>query len=166
MRIFLCFCRLCLLTCNDLNTKESEIATATTPRVEPSNMFGQTEGRLKTTGSGEEPGGEETPHASPKMDGNGINSVVDLELEKKGGGEEVHPSSDDTNDKGSPGLDGSARGRNCNQTSKTTIHGGCEIVGDKSSSALINYSVSKQSREGTGSGPDRGVDGGERSNIA
>ena len=150
---------------NDLDAHKGEVARATAPLIEPANVVGHTKGSLKTAGSSEQTDGEDTPHTATKVDGDGIYSIVDLEADKKEGTGEVDPSSNDANDKGSPGLDGGAGSGNGNETSQTTVHGGCQVVGDDTGLALVNDGMGEHGAEGTGGSSDGSIDGSKGSGI-
>lgn len=151
---------------NDLDAHEGEVTGATAPLVEPADVVGHAKGGLKTAGSSEQTNGEDTPHAATEMDGDGINGIVNLEADEKEGTCEVYPASNDANDEGSPGLDGSAGSGDGNETSETTVHGGSQIVGNNTGLALVNDGMGEHGTEGTGGSSNGSIDGSKRSGIA
>ena len=153
-------------TGNDLNAHQREVAGATAPLVEPADVVGHAKGSLETAGSGEEAGGQDTPHTATKVDGDGIDSIIDLETDEKEGSGKVDPSRDHTNDKGSPRLDGSTGGGDGDKTSEASVHGRRQIVGDHASLALVDEGVGEQGAQGTGGSSNGSIDSGKRGSIA
>ena len=150
---------------NDLDAHEGEVAGATAPLVEPADVVGHAKGGLETAGSSEQTDGEDTPHTATKVNGDGIDSIINLEADEKEGTGEVDPSSNDANDKGGPGLDGGAGGGDGNETSQTTVHGGCQVVGNNTGLALVNDGMSEHGTESTGGSSNGRVDSRKRSGI-
>ena len=150
---------------NDLNAHQREVAGATAPLVEPADVFGHAEGSLETAGSGEEAGGQDTPHTATKVDGDGIDSIVDLEADEKEGTGEVDPSGDDTNAKGSPRLDGSTGSGDSDKTSEASVHCRGQVVCDHASLALVDDGVGEQGAQGTGGSSNGSINSGKRGGI-
>mmetsp|Transcript_2722 Transcript_2722/g.5065 ORF Transcript_2722/g.5065 Transcript_2722/m.5065 type:complete len:100 (-) Transcript_2722:1120-1419(-) len=69
-----------------------------------------------------------TPDSISEVDGNGINSIIDLELDKKSRPEDVRPSGDNSDDEGCPWLDDGAAGGDSNQSREGAVHAHGDIV--------------------------------------
>ena len=150
---------------NDLDPHEGEVSRATAPLVEPADVVGHAKGGVKTAGSCEQTNGEDTPHTATEVDRDGINGIVNLEADEKEGTSEVYPASNDANDEGSPGFDGSTRSGDGNETSETTVHGGSQIVGNNTGLALVNNGMGEHGAEGTGGSSNARIDGRKRSGV-
>mmetsp|Transcript_36432 Transcript_36432/g.88210 ORF Transcript_36432/g.88210 Transcript_36432/m.88210 type:complete len:213 (-) Transcript_36432:1075-1713(-) len=84
-------------------------------------------------GLSKETNSNDTPHSVGKVNWDSIDGIIDLHLDQELGETNVDPSGDDTNDTGGPWSDNRASSSDANKSSKSTVHGHGQVVGDLSS---------------------------------
>lgn len=93
---------------DELGGEKVGVTVSSGPVVEPAEVRDSSvAGEVLDEGSGgEEAGGDASPDAVSAVDGDGIDGVVDLKLEKEVGGTNVDDATDETDDNRSPRPDG------------------------------------------------------------
>ena len=150
---------------NELAKEKIGITTALTPGVEPADVLGRAVGNGSTGRLGEETGGNAAPHTVGKVNGDGIDSIVNLELEEKARSAAVDPSGDDANEEGTVGGDDGGTGGNTNKATEAAVHGVGEIVFGFASLHLTDDGIGEHGSDGTSRGGQGGSDGTKCSNI-
>ena len=76
----------------------------------------------------EDADGDDTPSAASAVDGEGVEGVVDPELEEQVVGANVDDARDDTDDEGHPGVDDGAAGGNADETGEDAVEGQADVI--------------------------------------
>ena len=151
---------------NELNKEEVGITGATAPGVEPSDVEVGSVGDGGTGRLGEETDGDAAPHAVGEVDGDGIDGIIDLELEEEGGETAVDPTGNDANEESTVGGDDGGTGGDTDEAGEAAVHGVGKIVLGLTGLHLAEESVSEHGGDGTGGGSHGGGDGAKTGNVS
>ena len=118
------------------------------------------------TGLGEEANRNATPDSTAEVNRNGVDGIVNLELDEKRAPEDVRPSSDDADDERGPGRDNGAPGSDAHEAAKGTVHAHGDVVHGLSGLPAGHEHVGEHGGHGTRGGGDRGRDGAQGGDVA
>ena len=150
----------------ELDKKKVGIAGATAPGVEPSNVLVASVGDGGTSRLGEETDGNAAPHAVGEVDGDGIDGIINLELEEEGGETAVDPASDDADEEGAVRGDDGGTGGDTDKAGEAAVHGVGKIVLGLAGLHLTEDGVGEHGGDGASGGSKGGGDGAETGNVS
>ena len=102
---------------------------------------------------GKKASSDDSPGSAEEVDWGSAQRIVDLQGEQKLAGEGVHDASDDSKDKGGPGLGDVAAGGDADQSSQNSVQDGRQV------SLLSHEDLAGQGGDATGSGGHGSGDG-------
>ena len=97
------------------------------PFIEPSSGTVSTIGRVDQVWGRTQSNGDDAPQAVSKVNGNGIDNIVNFELHEELTRAKVDSTSNATNKDGNGRVDHRAPSRDGNEAGETTVHGACQI---------------------------------------
>mmetsp|Transcript_8249 Transcript_8249/g.18488 ORF Transcript_8249/g.18488 Transcript_8249/m.18488 type:complete len:499 (-) Transcript_8249:108-1604(-) len=151
----------------NLGEEETSIRRSISPHVEPTVLSVLCAVRQINAGLfGEESDGDASPDTITQVNGNGINSIVNLELDEEVGPEDVSPSSNDTDHECRPGFDHGASRGNTHEARERSIHTHGNVVGRLARLSAVHDHVSEHGRNRSTGSSNGGRDGTKGGNVA
>lgn len=127
--------------------------------VEPSAMVGIVTSDSHKLGVGKQTNSEDTPQTVGKVDGDGIDGIINLHHDEELGEEVVNHTSNNSNDACCKRADNRASSGDTDQTSERTVHGHGQIVRNLATDAGVDDRVEEHGRDATRGGCQGGSDG-------